>query len=124
MATTQATGTRAGADRQDEGQATRILDTISGVSSDASERLGVVAESAGEAVREADRTLRDSSDQTLGLLGGLSLGFAGGLLFSGANRVLIIVSLVPALLVAMAAWERIERSGRGRRPRVSQEHTR
>jgi hypothetical protein len=120
MATTQATGRRAGVDPEDEGQASRILDTISGVSSDASERLGVVAESAGEAVREADRTLRDSSDQTLGLLGGLSLGFAGGLLFSGANRVLIIVSLLPAILVAMAAWERIERSGRGRRPRASQ----
>jgi hypothetical protein len=118
MATTQA-GTRTGTDRQDDGQASRIIDTIAGISSDASERLTVVAETAGVAVREADRTLRDSSDQTLGLLGGLSVGFASGLLFSGANRVLVIVSLLPALLVAMAAWERIERSGRGRQPRAS-----
>jgi hypothetical protein len=118
MATTQASGSRAGAAR-DEGQASRIMDTIAGVSSDATERLTVVAESAGEAVREADRTLRDSSDQTLGLVGGLSVGFAAGLLFSGANRVLVIVSLLPALLVAMAAWERIERAGRGRQARES-----
>jgi hypothetical protein len=119
MATTQKAGARADVERQDEGQASRILDTIAGVSSDASERLNIVAGNAGEAVREADRTLRDSSDQTLGLLGGLSLGFAGGLLFSGANRVLVIAALLPAFLVAMAAWERIERSGRRRQPRAS-----
>jgi hypothetical protein len=119
MATTQAARSRARSEGPDEGPASRVLDTISEVSSEAGERLNVVAGSAGEAIREADRSLRDSSDQTLGLVGGLSLGFAGGLLLSGANRVLVIASLLPALLVAMAAWERIERAGRGRPSRSS-----
>jgi hypothetical protein len=93
----------------------RIAETITEMSGEAGERLTVMAGSAGEAVREAERNLRQSSDQTLGIVGGVALGFAAGLLVSGAHRLLVIASLLPVVLVALAAMERFERSsGRSR----------
>ena len=93
----------------------RITDTITEVSAEAGERIAVMAGSASDVVRDADRTLRQSSDQTLGIVGGVALGFATGLLVSGAHRVLVIMSLLPLALVALAAMERLDRSGRGPR---------
>jgi len=98
--------------------ANRLADTITEVSSEASERIAVMAGSAGEAVRDADRNLRQSSDQTLGIIGGVALGFAAGLLVSGAHRLLVILSLLPLALVALAAMERLDRVGQGARSRL------
>jgi hypothetical protein len=98
--------------------ANRIADTITEVSAEAGERIAVMAGSAGEVVRDADRTLRQSSDQTLGIVGGVALGFAAGLLVSGAHRVLVILSLLPVVLVALAAMERLDRVGRVSRARA------
>ena len=61
---------------------------------------------------DVDRLLRERSDQTLGVIGALSLGFAGGLLVSGSNRLLIGAALTPAVLVAAAAWDRLVRDTR------------
>jgi hypothetical protein len=99
--------------------ADRFVDTIADLSSEAGDRLTVVADSAADVVREADRSLRQSSDQTLAIAGGMALGFSGGLLVSGAHRVLVIVSLVPVLLVALAAMERLGATGRRSRTRES-----
>ena len=92
------------------------------------ERLGEVADTAGEvmrgageAVREADRTLRGSSDQVLGLLAALSVGLAIGFVASGASRLLVAASLVPAAMVAGVLAERMDqetRSATGRRSPV------
>ena len=90
--------------------ANRIAETISDVSAEAGERLTVMAGSASEAVRDADRSLRQSSDQTLGIVAGAALGFASGLLVSGAHRLLVILSLLPVLLVGLAAMERLDRA--------------
>jgi ElaB/YqjD/DUF883 family membrane-anchored ribosome-binding protein len=90
--------------------ANRIAETISDVSAEAGERLTVMAGSASEAVRDADRSLRRSSDQTLGIVAGAALGFATGLLVSGAHRLLVILSLLPVLLVGLAAMERLDRA--------------
>jgi hypothetical protein len=110
-----ATTSRSSGDLVDEAQARRLLDAISDVSGEASVRLSAAAGSAGDAVREADRQLRDSSDQTLSVIGGLSVGFAGGLLVGGAPRLLVLMSLAPAMLVGMAALDRLDRGARGRR---------
>ena len=39
------------------------------------------------------------SDETLKVVAAASLGFAAGLLIGGANRLLVIAALVPAVLV-------------------------
>ena len=93
----------------------RIADTITEVSGEAGERLAVMAGNASDAVRDADRTLRQSSDQTLAIVGGVALGFATGLLVSGAHRLLVILSLMPVVLVALAAMERMDRAAPRRR---------
>jgi hypothetical protein len=95
----------------------RLVDTIAEVSTEAGDRLTAVASGAGEAIRDADRTLRGSSEQTLRIIGALSLGVTAGLSVGGANRLLIIVALLPAILVAMAAMERAE-AGRPARSRM------
>src|SRR6185295_9915657 len=89
--------------------AERLADTVAEISAQTGERLTVMAGSAGEVVRGAERGLRGSSDQTLGIVGGMALGFASGLLVSGAHRLLVIASLVPVALVAAAAMERYDR---------------
>jgi hypothetical protein len=92
--------------------AEHLASTVAEVSTQAGERLTAMASSAGEVVRDAERGLRGSSDQTLGIVGGMALGFASGLLLAGANRLLVILSLLPLAEVALAAMERIDRGGR------------
>jgi hypothetical protein len=96
-------------------QAEHLVSTMAEVSTQAGERLTAVANSAGEVVKDAERGLRGSSDQTLGIVGGIALGFASGLLLAGAHRVLVILSLLPLALVALAAMERLDRAGGGGR---------
>lgn len=117
MATT--TRTTESVDRQQEDAARRILGSLAEVSAEASERIVDAAGSAGEAVRGADRTLRRSSDQTLGFIGGLSVGAALGLFLGGSSRFLVTAALVPAFFVAGAVIERLDRrtAGRGQRAR-------
>lgn len=92
--------------------ADRLVDTIAGISSEAGDRLAVVAGSAGDVMLDADRRLRHSSIQTLALVGGVAIGFSSGLLVSGAHRLLVILSLFPVVLVALAAEERLNATGR------------
>jgi hypothetical protein len=98
--------------------ARRLIDTVVEVSAGAGHRLADAAGGAGGMVGDADRMLRDSSDQTLGVIGALSLGFAAGLLVSGSNRLLIGAALTPAVLVAAAAWDRLARETRPARRRA------
>jgi hypothetical protein len=105
---TRRTDSTADTIREDDA-ARRILGTLAEASAEAGDRIVDAAGSAGVAVREADRTLRRSSDQTLGILGGLSIGTAVGLLAAGSSRFLVTAALVPAVFVAGAVLERIER---------------
>ena len=73
---------------------------------------GDVVRGAGEAVREADRTLRGSSDQVLGLVAALSVGMAIGFVASGASRLFVALSLIPAAMVAGVLAERMDRDSR------------
>lgn len=100
---------------REEDAARRILDSVAEVSAEAGDRIVDVAGSAGAAVREADRTLRRSSDQTLGIIGGLSIGAAVGLLAGGSSRFLVTAALIPAIFVAGAVIERLDRPASGSR---------
>lgn len=87
-----------------------LASTVSDAAAEVGPRISGAAGSTAEAVREADRTIRSTSDQALGMVGALSLGSAIGLLVGGANRILVALSLVPAILVAKAIVERMDQA--------------
>ena len=95
---------------------TESTDTLQAIVNDrlaeAAGTAGEVMRGASEAVREADLTIRGSSDQVLGLLAALSVGLALGFVLSGASRLLVAVSLVPAAMVAGVLAERMDRDSR------------
>ena len=97
----------AGDDRVSE-----VVGTANEVVRGASETASEVVRGAGEVVREADRTLRGSSDQVLGLVAALSVGMAIGFVASGASRLLVAASLIPAAMVAGVMAERMDRDAR------------
>ena len=86
--------------------ASTVSDAAAGVAPKINEAVGTTA----GAVREADRMIGTSSDQGLGMIGALSIGSAIGLLVGGANRFLVALSLVPALMVAKAVVDRMDRA--------------
>ncbi len=54
-----------------------------------------------EAAGEVDRIIRSGSDDTLRLVTAAAIGVSVGLFTAGANRLLVLVSLLPAAMVAM-----------------------
>ena len=81
----------------------------------AAPKLADAADSAGTAatvaVREADRLVRTSSDQTLKLAGAFAIGAAFGLLVGGGNRLLVTASVVTTIVAAAAIVDRTEANG-------------
>ena len=71
-------------------------------------RLSAMSETGGRAIQEVDRALRSSPDETIGLVGGISIGTAVGLSIAGSSRIMVIMALVPAAFAAAAVL------GRGR----------
>src|SRR5258705_9882670 len=59
---------------------------VSEAATAASPRISDAVASTADAAREADRLIRTSSDQALGMVGAFSLGAAMGLLVGGGNR--------------------------------------
>jgi hypothetical protein len=93
-----------------------VADTVASVASDVSARLPEAAAGTGKAFDDARRLVQTGSDDTLKLVGALSVGFAVGLLVGGANRLLVIAALVPTGLIATTLAERMDdNGGRGRR---------
>jgi hypothetical protein len=102
--------------------AQRAADTVAGMAGEMTARFPEAASSTREAFDEANRMVRSGSDETLKVVGALSLGFATGLLVGGANRILVIAALAPAALIGSALIERMNgaagsgRSGSAARP--------
>ena len=106
--TTQRTSTT----RRDDGvgQTVRtVADTVAGAAGDVSARVPEVAQSTRDALGEATRLVQRGSDQTLKVVGAASIGLATGLLIGGANRLLVVASLLPAALIGATMVERAER---------------
>ena len=87
--------------------AQRAADTVAGVAGEVSARFPEAANSTKEAFQEANRMVQSGSDETLKVVGALSLGFAAGLLIGGANRLLVIAAAVPAAFIGSALLERM-----------------
>ncbi len=92
-----------------------VADNVATVASDVSARLPEAAAGTGKVLGDARRLVQTGSDDTLKLVGAMSVGFAVGLLVGGANRLLVIASLVPTGLIAATLAERMQDSSGGRR---------
>jgi hypothetical protein len=96
--------------------AQRAADTVAGVAGEVTARFPDAASSTRDAFEEANRMVRSGSDETLKIVGALSLGFAAGLLIGGANRLLVIVAAAPAALIGSALLERMNTAPRSSKP--------
>ena len=83
-------------------------------------QLPAVATGARAVLVETNRQIRTGSDEILIVGGALSFGFAMGLLFGGASRLLVAGALLPAATMGLTILERtnqgwLERSRPGER---------
>ena len=105
-----ATTNGAGGPRQ---AAREVAGGVMGAASEAVARLPEAAQTTRGAVEEANKAIRAGSDEVLTAGTTLSVGLALGLLIGGANRLLIILALIPA---AAMGFTLLDRSQAGRTP--------
>ncbi len=88
--------------------ARNVADSVAGAAGEVTSRIPEVTQSTKDALNEANRMVHRGSDDTLRIIGAASIGFAVGLLVGGANRILVIASLVPAALIGATMVERMD----------------
>ena len=91
--------------------AREVAGTVATAASGAVARLPEAAQTTRGAVEEANRAIRAGSDEVLTAGTTLSVGLALGLLLGGANRLLVILALIPA---AAMGFTLLDRSQNGR----------
>lgn len=102
---------RATASTEEQGiaqTARNVADSVAGAAGEVTSRIPEVTQSTKDALTEANRMVHRGSDDTLRIIGSASIGFAVGLLVGGANRILVIASLVPAALIGATMVERMD----------------
>ena len=108
--TTRTTTSRAAADDA-EGiaqTARSVADSVAAAAGDVTARLPEVAQTTREALTDANAMVHRGSDETLRVLGAASIGLAIGLLLGGANRLLVVLAMIPAALVGATLVERTD----------------
>ena len=108
MATTSsASSSRTGEDAAD------LASTAKGIASDvadravaAAQRLPDAASQTGAQIEKANQIIQGESDEVLAVGTSLSLGLAMGLLLGGANRLLVILALIPATAMGFTLFDR------------------
>ena len=78
-------------------------------------RLPDAAATTRGAVEEAARRLEAGSDEVLAMGASLSLGLALGMLLGRANRILVVLALIPATAMGFTLLDRSGRRGGSRR---------
>ena len=91
--------------------AREVAGTVATAASDAVSRLPEAAQTTRGAVEEANRAIRAGSDEMLTAGTTLSVGLALGLLLGGANRLLVILALIPAAAMGFTLLDRTQSSG-------------
>ena len=101
------TSTKANDDTND------LATTAKGIASDvadkavaAAQRLPEAASATGFQLEKANQMIRSESDEVLAVGTSLSLGMAIGLLLGGANRILVILALIPATAMGLTLFDR------------------
>lgn len=72
----------------------------------AAQRLPEAASATGAQLERANRVIRSESDEVLAVGTSLSLGLAMGLLLGGANRLLVILAMIPATAMGFTLFDR------------------
>lgn len=80
--------------------------TAAAAASNALAQVPAMAGSARMVLVDTNRQLRTGSDEILIVGGALSFGFAMGLLFGGANRLLVAAAMLPAASMGLTILER------------------
>ncbi|MDF2733724.1 MAG: hypothetical protein K0S97_347 [Chloroflexota bacterium] len=81
-------------------------DTVRGVANEAVARFPEAAATTREAITDARRAIDSGSDETLSAGTLVAFGFALGLLVGGANRLLVMLALVPAAAMGLTLLDR------------------
>jgi hypothetical protein len=109
MASTTSNPTNAHSPRTDDDLAA----TAKGIASDvadravaAAQRLPEAATATGARIEQANQMIQAESDEVLAVGASLSLGLAMGLLLGGANRLLVILALIPATAMGFTLFDR------------------
>jgi len=82
--------------------ANEVADKASAVAA----RLPEAAATTRSAVEEASRRMESGSDEALAVGASLSVGLAIGLLLGGANRLLVVLALIPATAMTFTLLDR------------------
>ena len=90
-----------------------VAGNVANVAEQAVSKLPEATQSGRAAVEEANRAIQSGSDEALMAGTTLSVGLALGLLLGGANRLLVILALIPA---AAMGFTLLDRSQTGRTP--------
>ena len=88
-----------------------VGNAASTAASEAVSRLPEATQATRQAVEDANRAIQSGSDEALMAGTTLSVGLALGLLLGGANRLLVILALIPAAAMGFTLLDR--QSGRG-----------
>jgi hypothetical protein len=96
-----------------ESTARDVSNTTRDVANEVAERASAVAARLPEAaattrsaVEEATRRMESGSDEALAIGASLSVGLAIGLLIGGANRLLVVLALIPATAMSFTLLDR------------------
>ena len=83
-----------------------IASDVADKASAAAARLPDAANATGVQLGRANDLIRSESDEVLAVGTSLSLGLAVGLLLGGANRLLVILALIPATAMGFTLFDR------------------
>lgn len=106
MATIQSPTTRAADDGDLAATAKGIASDVADRAVAAAQRLPEAANVTGAQLEKANQIIQGESDEVLAVGTSLSLGLAMGLLLGGANRILVILALIPATAMGFTLFDR------------------
>jgi hypothetical protein len=89
-----------------------VAGNVGNAASEAVSRLPEATQATRQAVEDANRAIQSGSDEALMAGTTLSVGLALGLLLGGANRLLVILALIPAAAMGFTLLDRSQ-TGRG-----------
>jgi len=92
-----------------------VAGNVGNAANEAVARLPEATQTTRQAVEDANRAIQSGSDEALMAGTTLSVGLALGLLLGGANRLLVILALIPAAAMGFTLLDRSQ-SGRGSAP--------
>jgi hypothetical protein len=105
--TSTTTSARSSADDADLATTARsIASDVADRAVSAAQRLPDAATATGAQLERANQMIRAESDEVLAVGTSLALGLAMGLLLGGANRLLVILALIPATAMGFTLFDR------------------